>query len=225
MNTYYFINFSTDLKIIGHYPQVEHISHECHLSLSSPHSLKNIVSWKFPDKAPMLDYLILHKKAKLTDVLSFGMISAQGFLVSERFKEILEQLHLMPHKFYPAKIEYKGTFFNYFFLHLVSSSYDIIDFQKSKFYISDIGLSKVGDIKFENEENFLLKKKNLILNESKSIRAQKLYFRNEFENNPIDMFYFTGLHFEVFISQKIKSAIEVMEVTGLNIKNQDIIVS
>ncbi len=147
MNKYYFINHSTDLKIIGHYPQVEHISHECHLSLSTPYSLKNLVSWKFPDKEPMLDYLILHKKAKLTDVLSFGMISAQGFLVSERFKEILEQLHLMPHKFYPAKIEYKGTLFNYCFLHLVSSSYDIIDFQKSKFYVSRTNLIKIGEFR------------------------------------------------------------------------------
>ncbi|MBX3242374.1 MAG: hypothetical protein KIT80_04490 [Chitinophagaceae bacterium] len=223
MSKYFFINVSTDLKIVGHYPQVEHISHECHLSLSTPRSLKKIVSWKFPDEPPFLDYLILHKKATLTDVLSFGMISTQGFLVSERFKNLLEQFNIISHKFYLAKVEYKGTFFTYYFLHLVSNNFDIIDFEKSTFYISVIDLKKIDDITIIDKSDFLIKKDEL-LKQSKSIRVQRLFFIEQFYKKPMDMFYLPGLHFNIFISKKLKAGITATDISGLNIQEQIIIV-
>ena len=45
---------------------------------------------KFPDFVPDLRFE-LHKKSKLTDVVSESNISARGFLINEKVKEIFDE--------------------------------------------------------------------------------------------------------------------------------------
>ncbi len=221
MSKFYLIGTSTDEKEIGVYHQIFNMGEECHNGLNGPRSMKNLVSWRFPEQPPQLDYLIMAKRAKLTDVLSVGFISARGYLVSERLKQLLEGFNLMPHRFYPGKVEYKGTLFNYYFLHLVCDSYRLIDFEKTKFYITTSGVKTNDNLIIKYEED--LKKMRKEMPMSKSIKAEKLYFSTFFENQPLDLFYFIGLHPDIFISEKLKTALEVMDITGLNIKEQNII--
>ena len=62
---------------------------------------------ELPKKEFEINYLVLHRWAKLTDFLSDTIIF-MGFIFNDKVKEIFDNHHLPLHKFYKTVIETKG---------------------------------------------------------------------------------------------------------------------
>jgi hypothetical protein len=134
------------MEVIGpEYPQIQTADGTVHRD--APDSFYKVYANVFPDFIPNLNYLVLHKDAISTDVLSAAMISS-GFIVSEKMKNILSQHKLPPHKFYPAIVEHNGTFYqNYSWFFYVCDVLDYINYQQTDFYITDLSDNKIEDCK------------------------------------------------------------------------------
>ena len=122
---YYTVDIEINRKIMGDcYPQIE--------TIEPIDIAESLTSWNFPESNILFE-VILHKNAKITDVLSNFQTNSSGLMVSKRLKEILDNFKLMEHKYYPVKI--KGNNEIYYWLHLsdMQLSYNL-DYNHSSFY-------------------------------------------------------------------------------------------
>lgn len=129
---YYLLSWSVNKKEIGYYPQTignEFIDENGELPL---YSKGNITNEEFPSDLTNFNFEI-HKKAKLTDVVDASNISARGLLVSEKVKNIMSEFNILNHKFYSASVLFKGKEYSYYWLHIVNTSLEGIDFLNSNF--------------------------------------------------------------------------------------------
>jgi|GEM_PF-6976718 len=217
---YYSLGLSTDEKVIGKYHQIKALGRDCDLSLGGARSMKNLVSRAFPSEAPNLDYMIMDKKAKPTDVISTGYITAKGFFMNQRSKDIFDKFNLVSHKYYSGRVEYKQAYFDYYWLHLVNESYGLIDFDQSTFSIFPLGTGKPEEIKIDSEAHLGSIKKEA--GHLKTISLRKLVLNEKFKLNRLDLFFFLGLHYDVFISEDFKMTLEKESVTGIKILEQGV---
>jgi len=85
----------------------------------APNSVHNLPYDSLPDFEPTFDTVVIHKQAKLTDLLSSAPIRNTGFLVSERFRTVLLEFALPQHRFYPVPATHRGKqITDYFWLQL-----------------------------------------------------------------------------------------------------------
>ena len=116
---YYALKNSTAKEIGKEYPQTDGMGDG--YSFSAVNSISNLPHLEMPDFTPNLDYFNLDKKAKLTDFISTALINAEGFIVNDRVKNVLDNFNLAPHRFYPAKLLHNNKFYtNYFWLHFLT---------------------------------------------------------------------------------------------------------
>ena len=133
---YYSVSNSTGKETGRSYPQMH--------CLTQPYA-HLMSAWEFPDFNPKLIFE-LEKGAKLTDVLSQASISAKGFLVNDKVKEVLSKFKLMTHRYYDASIYLpkSGETLNYYWLHLCQPELSHqLDYTKSVFYETEGGQVKV----------------------------------------------------------------------------------
>lgn len=201
------------------FPQVQKMSPGYDYKASnSVYALSRAVE-KFPDFLPNLDYLIVHGKANLTDLLSTSPISG-GFLISERFKQLLEKFNLAPHKFYPARVSYKKEFHDYYWLHIICNFPDSVDYKKSTFFTYHNYNHNLGNITINSKQDFIQKKQKIKQdNPGKTITlwSQKIILNSNF-NQDIDLFEIGTFDSNYYISGRIKSAIEFEKITGCEIR-------
>lgn len=130
--SWYSFSASNDEKEVGEYPQTDMMGPN--YDLNAPNSVWNISNLKKLTFQPNLEYFILCKKAKVTDIISTATINARGFLVSEKLKNILSKFQLAEHCYYPAKLIHKKNIINNFFwLHFIKDNSHDIDFEHSTF--------------------------------------------------------------------------------------------
>lgn len=85
---------------------------------------KTIQGYHIVENAPVFDYFLLGdgSSRRKFDWIKLDMYSVfalgGGFLVSERFKEVISRFGLPRHKFYPAKLMYKGQKLDYYLFQL-----------------------------------------------------------------------------------------------------------
>ena len=92
-------------------------------SAQGPNSRVNMEYDKNPSFIPDLRFE-LHEKSKLTDVVDASNISARGFLMNTKTKNILEQCRLFGYKFYDASVlDHDGIVNPYFWMHIISNYY------------------------------------------------------------------------------------------------------
>ncbi len=121
-----------------------------------------------PKWAPHLDYLVLNprlRKKGPSDVLSEYLGITNGFIISSKFKALLEGLILSPHVYYPCRIELDGVFWDYHYLFFYGHLSNYICFPKSPILIFKWRDSElVGRVEFDSFESYksnYLKKKPL----------------------------------------------------------------
>ncbi len=182
-------------------------------------SYRNLKHHTFPEFIPNLSAFQLHKKAKLTDFVS-TVNPYFGFLLNERTKQLLDRFKLPPHKFYDADIQQNNKIHNaYFLFHFISDFSDKIDFNKTIFYLWDT---------FEESESFQvsnvdeLKKKYKSVSSLVSIKSHKIVFqkRHTFD---FDIFRLSFFDTSTYISQRLKTALEEANITGIEIVPTDVI--
>lgn len=205
---YYHLNTRTDKEVGGIFPQAN-----C-LTLGHAHSIKFS---KFAEIALNLKFE-LAKRSKVTDIISQSAISADGFIISERVKNILQEFNIIQHKYYEVIIQdaLKRIPENYYWLHTVPKKEFLnwIDYAKSKFYRTkytfrneDIEISSVNDY-----YNFYKNNDRLIW----GIEADEIKLNENFDKS-LDMFIFPDFSFRMTISQKLKDAFIQEKISGIEI--------
>jgi hypothetical protein len=204
---YYILKPAVDTEETGHvFPAVE--SYDGY-DFNAPNSVHKLNFREFPDFTPDIRFK-LTKDAKFTDMLSQAAISAHGFLINEKLKNTFEQFNIVPHKYYPARVEdHQGDFHNYFWMHLVWKDRSVIDWSSSKFFYSHYDEKITLNLK--SPTDFEDKKKQLGMFTPIQIELLRLNPTNfnmilhpihaltlvdEGMKNTLSISYYTGLHFE-----------------------------
>ncbi len=211
MNKYYILKPAVGTKETGMaYPAVE--SYDDY-DFDGPRSVYNLSPDKFPDFIPEIRFK-LTKGAKLCDMMGQATISACGFLISEKLKEIIEQANTVPSSFYSATIDDKGQLHQYYWVHFVwNEGINYLDFKNSKFKIKRAS-KDLGDIEIFSLSDLYIKQGKLGF--IKMIHNYEYTFLNP----NLDLFIHP-LNKTIFITDKLKklmshfSGIEITYATNL----------
>lgn len=217
---YFSLTYSTNEKEVGKiWPQCDSVPEGYNYKelLEGPNSMTNLTNDEFPNEKPTLIFG-LHKKAKLTDVVSPSNISAIGLLINDKVKNILDDFNLMTHKYYPAIVKELEFQYNYYWLHFVKSDLLGVNFEESKFEITNLANKPLANIKINSWEHFVERDKNIGL---KHIRAKKLIIEPEARK---DLIYFPYIYSFMFVSEDLALELAAQKITGLEIAEQTILI-
>jgi hypothetical protein len=202
---YYSIDNRTDKEVGSVFPQLD-----CHTQIDA-HRLN---SYKFPLFNPILVYELV-KKAKLTDVLSEGAISAVGFITNQKLKEVTDSLNQQNLKTYPVTIKFrKEEIGNYFWLHIKSLDIsDLIDYDASIFYYTKFEF-KQDNIKIKSYDHY----KTLLKENGKmwGVGMDDIKLSKKFDQS-IELFHLSPFDSTVYISKRIRDIILDKNITGIEI--------
>jgi hypothetical protein len=215
---WYVLKVSTGDDIGKKYPQTDGM--RIGYDFNKPNSIWNLHTGEFPDFEPDLDYFVLSSSAKLTDVISTGLITATGFIVSDKVKNIFNQFNLPAHKYYPTSILHKKVLHNnYFWLHFGEDNINLIDFKKSSFAlkhplpffqkqvtaIKGLNLKEIIDMKSEHSPNELF---------PDNIKFVEVVNKS--------MLFFSFLWDSIYINSQLRDSLVNGRVTGLEIKPSEL---
>lgn len=212
---YYSIRHSMNTKIVGKFFQSEKIAHN-YGDIENPKFLNNIYFEKV-DFEPIVPIPILHKKAKITDLIS--NVNAGGGLqlvISDKLKKIIEKYRTKGLQFFKTSvIKDDMKYDNYFSLNVYEINLELIDFHKSKIYETKHTFDLERDLKIESYEHF-----NQVKNEINfkgypfGILIKEIVLKSEH-----DFDFFALLNVEggvkYIASEKLKQEIEDAGCTGI----------
>ena len=150
------------------------------------------------------------KKHNLSDFMYFIIKEPQciSYVVSTRFKQVVEQFNIKFVKFYSGNIIANEIENQYYVFHILTKQYEYIDFSKSFFFKGDMDLNK--------KSNFSVSGDNIA-----DIKVQvghrwifdKAVMKPEFRN--VDMYFLDT--YRIVISERLKLAIEEADLKGIKI--------
>ena len=217
---FYNLNNATARKKVGRYMQTK--GYVDGYDQYAQNSMTELDSEKIPSVIPDLRF-DLEKTAKLTDVVSASNISARGFLINEKVKNIFESCKLSEHRYYDATINVNGEIHKYYWLHLIFNDLSLIDFPNSSFYLSSF-FDNQGNVPVQSVDDYFLKLKELTGNEFLFIFADKIKLLPTDDKFDLIVFpYIFGLRLRYLISSELKEKLEKEKVTGIDIEPQDIL--
>lgn len=172
---------------------------------------------EFPlDSLFPFDYLEVNKGAKLSDLMSSQFYN--GFIVSEKLKNIFEESNISDYKFYDVKLFDKGKEIRgYYYFHSASCLRDYIDYPKSTFYIGQMLGKKIRDLKAQinTYEDLVKIHKDLPIGDE-LLYPNSFYLSAKFPFN-IDLFRLCAFDYNFYISKRLKQKIESNHITGVSI--------
>ena len=206
------IRTTSEKQIIGtECPQIQTMDGT--VNKNDPNSLYNVYADAFPNFIPNLNYFVLEKNAEVTDVLSAAMIS-YGLIVSDKIKDVLSKYQLPPHQFYPAVIKHRETFLrNYSWFFYISDVLDFIDYDETKFFITDVVDNKIEDCRNINSAHRLRGLKD-VLPDDRNVDSDCIYFKKSLTEN-FDLFKVSFGNYRTYISEKLSARLK--NVSGLSI--------
>ncbi len=213
---YYRISETTDLKIIGKYPQIEEVKCIGYDPFENPEFIDNVGYTKI-DFSPHIPVGILNKGAKLTDFLSSPSIGySNKLLISGRFKEVLMKFNDQNFQAFKSKIEIDcENEVDYWVINPINFSYSEIDFKKSQFSLMKNLFVLEEILKVESLDDFLKEKKRI---EKKgfpySFLIDKLVL-NPKGNNHFKIINYVKGDIGYFVSESLKMGIEQYGLTGM----------
>lgn len=153
---------------------------------------------------------LLYKGAKLTDFLDFAPnLITCPFMISERVLNVFSKFHIQEYYSYPVTLYNKNNQLldKYYLFCCPLLGYDVINFSKSVFYTSRSEFDKERKyISYKNAEEFM---SEYVV----GFKMEKLVLNNKFDSS-LDLFK-TRLG-EMYISEPLKEAIEILGFTGIN---------
>jgi hypothetical protein len=200
------------------YPQIQKmVDGYNYKAPNSVHALSREVE-KLPTYEPNLDYFVVHNRAKLSDILSVAPISG-GFIISEKLKNILVNFNLPKHKFYPAKLQYKEKYYNYYWMHIICNLTENVDYQKSIFFVYYNFSKNMGYIDISSKNELIQKEQNLKMqNPGKLvvIWAEKISLNQSFDRT-LDLFKIGTFDSNYYVSQSLQQVILKEKVSGCSL--------
>lgn len=184
------------------------------LDPTSNENFKNPLAIVFLSKYQKFE---LERNAKLTDSLyCFGLSGYNNFLVSPKFKDLLERHHLMGHQFIESIVfGRKKTTYNYYFFHNSDLRLpELVDYQKSTFYSTEwLNNNTRKPITLQNFEEY--KYLMSLDKEAKMDYHLDQIALSESFDHELDLFNLFPLDCNCYISERLKNAIEEAGITGV----------
>ena len=214
----YFEISNATKKIGRHFPQTERIS------LSNAHA---IPFHEFPKIKIEFKEVHIHDTSKLTDCISDAAISAHGFILSDKALEVFRKYDLGTYKIYPMNLYHKSVKYDYGFLHILNDMIDLIDFERSTFFVEKLIGGHAFDIQIKDKADFIEKRKSA---GNGTLEGTEKYWDVSFKSavfknvNPPDFFTLTGCGVTKFITKNLKEEISKNKFTGFEIMPTPIIV-
>ena len=208
---YFVIRHTDNIKIIGHYPQVQKVHHNCSV-WDEPKFIEN-VGFKDIDFIPITSNVELHKSSKLTDLIQVTSIGfTNKLLVSEKLMYALKSQNGNTLNFYKSEIYQRCKYVeDYYIMHSPRTNMNLLDFQKSEFVLCKL-FEKVKDLNFKDFEDYLEFKSDLKY--PLNILASKIHFLPEIKNDLITLIDVGG-GVKYVVSEKFKELIENLNCTGI----------
>lgn len=218
---FYSIKHSMNTKIVGKFFQSENIYWN-YGNIDNPKLLSNIYFQKV-DFDPIVPIPVLHKKAKITDLIScVNATCSCQLIMSEKLKNIISKYRTEGLQFFKTSIIKDNLKHNNFYaLNMYEINNDYVDFSKSKIiynkkaddYKSSFMTVK-EQINFENFEQFDEKRMQVWSNNEETISIEKLNLNIENINEDFFMIkYVFGA--TLFVSENLKKEIENAGCTGI----------
>jgi hypothetical protein len=207
------------------YPQIQKMSPGYNYNLPNSVYALDRKTTEFPDFTPNLDYFVLHNRAKLSDILSASVLNSCGFIVSEKFKKLIEGFNIMPHQFYDANVYYKKEKHPYYWMHIIGNMYSFVDYKKSVFFIYHNFSHNIGYISIDSFEDYLMQKEKIETNnptKTVTVWAEKIHLNNNF-GSTLDFFKIGRFNSQYFISNRLKLKLQENNITGVLIKENTVI--
>jgi len=199
------------------YPQCPHMTND--YNHSAKNSYRKMRHDNFPDFVPNLQSYVLDEVAKLTDFLSKGH-PYFGLLINDKMKNLIQDFCLPTSKFYHASImNGKHLCHNYFLFHFISDLSDSIDYKKTLFYLWDT-FEASPTICFKNKSDLQNKYKEI--DSITKIRTDKFILKSQNKIN-FDLFHISFFDNTIYISHRLKTALEEAKVTGIEIMPTDVL--
>ncbi|MBO9661091.1 MAG: hypothetical protein J7527_19865 [Chitinophagaceae bacterium] len=181
------------------------------------------------DNAPIFDYFSMETTDRtkpetwewlLQDVLTFtrGEIPIKGWLVSDYFKQVLEQFIIAPpYRFYRSKLKYRNTKLDYFLFNILGPDLEkLVVFEKLRFGLA-MGRDELPvtpyDATVHNKKDVSNLKFQLLKNERKYLTVTSVQVTQYFDFLPL-----WGLNYCIIISERLKTAIEQARIEGVVIE-------
>lgn len=213
---YYSVKDSLDEEIVGKdYPQAYKFIKG--YNPDAPKALFSLYDFResLPNYTPELDGIMLAGSAKLTDFVSNGF-SFELFIISKRVKKVLEKFHLCPHQFYPLGLYKRKVKYDYYLLKIASNYIDYVDFPKTTFIEFNFVGSKVfGDVSVNSKEELYQKREEVKARKgtSQTIWGNRIVMSDLFDKE-LDFFSITRIDAKLYVSERLKNAIEAEGLTG-----------
>lgn len=216
---YFAIETSLNEKILGKYPPVKGFIHHCDVD-EEPNFIDKLIFEKI-EIQPILSNVVLDANAKQTDFIDvFGDVGFKfGYLISDKFKKILDQFNCYGFQFFKTSIFQNETQFNnYWQTNIYDFPYHFIDYQNTSFLLKDRDVNRniiSQTMNFNDINEF-----NLFVN---NIRYPKMLFFKDISFNErmnLDLFtlrYTEGAH-KGIVSERLKNEIEKEYITGIEFK-------
>lgn len=208
----FYLEQKTEPEIIGFYPQTRRTKNKGY-HVDAYNSERKVSRDAFPEFNPRYG-LELHPKSITTDVLDKSTLPF-GYVVSERFKEILENHNLPPHRFY--NIDVFGTSDTFYWFHSITNISKFIDFEKTEIevfnVIKQVVLETIKGLTFEKIKKM---KRETVLKRGIALRFKSIALNNDFPN--YDIFQIDGAQYFTLISEKLKQKLEEENITGIGLK-------
>ena len=152
-------------------------------------------------------------------VWSIGSPNAYHIVCSPKFKSILENINLPPHRFYPAEIDVLGEVHHYFVLHFIHEYLQLMVYEQSRFCRAELletepilQAYKTGEINDFDHYNSINTK---LIDDMQWIFPKRIAFRPE---NHYDVW---GLQGQIILSENAKQKIEEAGITGVAMPEMD----
>jgi hypothetical protein len=205
---YYILKPAVDTPETGRaYPAVESYPD---YDFNGPRSVHKLRAGEFPDFEPDIRFK-LARGAKLCDMMSQATINADGFIISEKLKNIFESINSVPFKIFDVPIEHKGEQYNYYWIHFCwKESYKYLKFEESDFYARRFS-QILGKVVIKSEED--------IINERDKLDIAGLIDYNSLKilPNKLDILTFR-YSTKIYITQRFKILMEQFLITGIDLK-------
>ena len=171
---------------------------------------KTIQDYHIVENTPVFDYFILgdgssRKKFDWIRLDMYGVFAlGGGFLVSERFKDTISTFRLTRHKFYPAKLMYKGQKLDYYLFQL-GEGLPII-YEKCNYQVEhEIMIMTAQDLQIYDKESFNLRWIEL-KREGKRLNIKDFVFSKYYD-------YFISRELFKIVSEPLKNTLEAAGLT------------
>lgn len=216
---FFALESSLDKKIMGKIPQIKEFTHHCNID-EEPNHIDRYIFEKVNIK-PILSNVVLYSNSNKTDFINtYGHIGfLSGFLISNKFKEILDKFNCYGFQFFETYIIHKNNKINnYWQANKYEFPYEHIDFLKTSFIYKDRDLNRntVSEkINFKSLEEFLLFASKIRY--PKQLFFEDFHFREDMNLDFFSLQYDESAN-KAIVSERLKIEIEKNNITGIEFR-------